>query len=150
MGEIKFGSLKTYTSGNIKYPAMWGNNDRNWEYKNDKGKITEEDKECLLWETEKSDKNSNDLYAVADENTVFKQSNYAHDYNNGKKEFKNMKYDELIKIREKGSGDYLYWLAGRCTILKKSSIVFSIQCISHGGESCYLYSNTLYDSNRRW
>ncbi len=106
-GTIKYGDTTT-SSNNNYYPLMWGDNDKNWTYKNDNGEITG-DKEGLIFEKGNEKEYISDVKSQAgDSSTQFRQSYYSHWYE--RSEFKNPKYYDLLFNTK---FDCFYWLATR-------------------------------------
>ena len=151
-GTVQFGNVRKYD--NNKYPAIWNLLDRNWTYRNEGGKESGDDKECLIWEQELVDGKVPNGYEQGDDKTAFVNSYYAHDFKNEKNKFINEEYYNMIfsenekKDKDKG----LYWLAGRYASLQKTYCLFSLQNVDNNGTNCWIGGYRLYNSdrNRKW
>ena len=145
---IHFGESKTYPENN-KYPKMWNDNDKNWEYGYDSENKSEtgSDAECKIWERQgKGEGKLDSNLTKGDNNTIFKESYYFHKYQ--KNEFPNQKYYDLIfgvLDCEKGYSDV--WFAGRCVRFLGDYCYFGIQGMySDASENCAVNGSGLCHS----
>ena len=109
---IQFGEVVEYD--NAYYPEMWNANDKNWTYEwnDDNGTITGEDKECTIWEKNENIKEElKNKMQGGSSKIAFKSTYYWHHY--GDDEFINKKYYDLIFKKTNGDLCGLFWLASR-------------------------------------
>ncbi len=144
--SIYFGATKTYTD-NHKYPAMWGENDREWTYEYKDGKSTGIDEECKKWEEICTDEGlvGSDMND-GNESTIFKQSYYYHEYNEN--EFINDEDYDLIFEKINGQPTGAYWLAGRYVHLFESFCTFGLQQVDAYSSRSNVGGYILYHSAR--
>ena len=132
---IYFGETKTYPENN-QYPKMWDDNDKEWKYEYNKKEKTATggDEECKKWEAiGTEDGQMTGTMNQGNKNTIFKQSNYTHSYEES--EFVDNTYNDLIFKKSDEQPAVTYWLTGRFVILYDSACAFGLQYVNPGTKS---------------
>ena len=83
---------------------------------------------------------------AGDENTIFKQSYYAHDYKGKENEFLNKKYYDMIFKNEDESPIGVYWLSCRYVHLREASCDFGLCRVNSGENNYYLNGHSVGNS----
>ena len=148
-GTVQFGNIKNYGENN-SYPVIWEMLDKNWTYRNEGGKESGNDKECLIWEQELVDGKVLSGEKKGNNETIFVQSYYAYNFVNEHDKFINEEYYNMIfsKNDKKDNGNGCYWLAGRYVLLHETHCLFSLQNVDADDTKSWVGGYRLYNSNR--
>ena len=141
-GEIiQFGDTKPYD--NAKYPAMWEKNDQDWDYK-----ATGKDKECTTLEKFGDNEVKMESSMIeSTSSTEFKQSYYAHYYNQS--EFINEKFFDLIFKKSDKTGVGEYWIGSRSVCLHSDNCTFILDRVQLISKLPVVYGRSVYNSLRK-
>ena len=143
---IQFGEVVEFD--NAYYPEMWNTNDKNWNYEwnDENGTVTEDDKECITWEKIGNGEGQfgNGMLGGTTE-IALKGSYYWHHYKED--EFINDKYYDLVFKDTDNHFTEIYWLANRMSHAESDEVGnFGLAAIGGHDKGGYIHGYTIYDT----